>query len=430
MPTASATSLRSRITEFLDERLEAKLAGIGPEDPKRGSLHEKFQRETWIADAARRVSQLQLVTHVAKATHPDSKGSSLYVPPGSLPDYPLVGSHLLGEDFDVDVVGNAAALDVFKFLKIEHEGRSLLARALDGEPALAHAFSDDPDQGMEWVRCFARITEPRDDIRSDPRAKQVYWLVGDDPADDSGFHLLSPLYSTILAHRAYQTLTDDRFSEDAREVRKVYRAGEYSGKEYREYPELAVLKFGGSKPQNISQLNSERGGNNYFLASLPPNWKTRDVRPILHTDSAFTVFQRRSEVHALLNRLRRFLQSDPDATMETREQRDADVSALIDHLIIFTHKLHMLDPGWSADNACRLSNAQALWLDPGRGTMDPDFAERRRQGEWVAEVCDRFAAWLNRRLGKQFPVGDAEHEYWQTLLKRETGQLEEVLPHA
>lgn len=27
----------------------------------------------------------------------------------------------------------------------------------------------------------------------------------------------------------------------------------------REYPNLAVQKFGGTKPQNISQLNSERG---------------------------------------------------------------------------------------------------------------------------------------------------------------------------
>ncbi|WP_234420839.1 type I-F CRISPR-associated protein Csy1, partial [Xanthomonas fragariae] len=60
-------------------------------------------------------------------THPDARGSSLHVPPDSLPQHAEIGSHLLGAHYAQDVVGNAAALDVFKFLKIEVEGQGLLA---------------------------------------------------------------------------------------------------------------------------------------------------------------------------------------------------------------------------------------------------------------------------------------------------------------
>ena len=46
------------------------------------------------------------------------------------------------------------------------------------------------------------------------------------------------------------------------------------------YASLAVQELGGTKPQNISQLNSERRGDNYLLASLPPVWKTVAVQPV------------------------------------------------------------------------------------------------------------------------------------------------------
>ena len=434
MDDAEVQGIRDRISEFLDERLETKLSGLKDDDPEKASkeqeLREKFQREAWIADAARRVSQLQVVTHPTKATHPDSKATSLYTPPPELSDHSLVGSHVLGKNFPTDVVGNAASLDVFKFLKIEHEGRTLLARALEEEPELARAFSDDSEQGREWVRNFAGITEPRGAVKGDPRAKQVYWLVGDEPIRDEDFHLLAPLYSTVLAHRIHAVISHTRFSEESKAARKAHWNGEYSEFEHREYPYLAAQTFGGSKPQNISQLNSERGGNNYLLGSLPPNWRSADVKPLLRTNSALRAFGRRTTVRQTLRELERFLVANPRPNQETRQRRDALVAALVDELLVFAAELQELEPGWSADPACELPEEEALWLDPDRASVDPEFAQRRESLDWVSEVRDRFAAWLNQRLHKSLPVGDAEHDYWEEQLKHETAALEEVLTHA
>ncbi len=431
MDDAEAQALRQQISEFLDERLEDKLKGIKDNDPERTpkeqQLREKFQRETWIADAARRVSRLQLVTHPTKATHPDNQATSLNIAPPDLPSHPLVGSHILEEDFITDVAGNAGDLDVFQFLQIEHDGQTLLDRALNEEPELAHAFSDDAEQGMEWIRSFASIAEPSESVQADPRAKQIYWLVGEEPTRNTDFHLLVPLFSTVLAQRIHTVINDARFSDESKAARKAYWSGEFSEHEHREYPDLAQQRLGGANAQNVSLFNTKRRGSTYLLASLPPNWQTAEVRPLWHTESAFRAFGRRREVRQTLRELERFLETEPQPNKETRRYRDALVAALVDELLMFAAELQGLEPGWSADPACQLSEEEALWLDPERATSDPDFAQRREAGDWVTEIRERFAAWLNQRLQQKLPVGDAEHRHWEEQLKQEADDLEEAL---
>lgn len=264
------------IETFLQERLEGKVKGDAEED---AVLSARYQPENWIADAARRVGQIQAVTHTLKATHPDAKGSSMYCIPDLAGRQYFVGSHQLFNAFASDVVGNAAALDVYKFLRCEYEGRSLLAWMQEGDEDLLDALHADPALAKKWTSAFTSLIRQPEAPASHTYAKQLYWLVGDDPASDTHYHLLSPLYPSSMAHKIFGIINEDRFGEGVKETRQARRAGAHSDKILRDYPNLAVRKLGGTKPQNISQLNSERGGINYLLASLPPIWKSRDVRP-------------------------------------------------------------------------------------------------------------------------------------------------------
>lgn len=408
------------IETFLRERFDTKAEKLAEDDPKRQALVEQFAFEAWIDNAARRVSQLQVVTHSLKPIHPDAKGTNLYVPPETLTRHNLVGSHALPDDFLADVVGNAAALDVYKFLKLEHDGKSLLERTLEEDAELASALSDDAAQAREWIRAFAAITEPRGEAASHANAKQLYWLAeGDDPVDDQAYHLLAPLYATSLTHRVFQTINEDRFGEPAKLAREARRKNLPSETGYRDYPNLAVQKLGGTKPQNISQLNSERGGNNYLLASLPPNWVSREVRVPLGTDSVFPRFGRRREVRQLVDDLRRFLEMNPDPTYETRDLRDDLNAALMDELMVFSMEFHRLPPGWSDDPKCRLAIEEVYWLDPGRAELDEDFCQARREADWPGELRKRFANWLNQRLDRKLPMGDTEHRHWDKTLEHD-----------
>lgn len=420
--------IRQLMQAFIDERLAGKLEKLALDDPKREELIEQFTFENWVGDAARRVGQLQVVTHALKATHPDAKGSSRYVEPATLPETPLVGSHLLPDDFSGDVVGNAAALDVYKFLKLQHADKSLLELALEEDAAFSAALSDNTDQAREWAKAFADITQPKGPEASHTRAKQLYWLAGDDPTDDADFHLLSPLYATSLAHQVFQRINTDRFGDAAKAARQARRDNKSAESGYRDYPNLAAQKLGGTKPQNISQLNSERGGNNYLLPSLPPKWKSQGTKPPLHTESVFKRFGRRREVRWLVQGLARFLNTDPPENRHTRNRVDGYINALIDELVLFASEFHALSPGWSADSACRLPLEQQLWLDPWRGEEDEEFSHQREQGEWPEQIREAFARWLNNQL-KRLGVGDDEHREWKARLKSKLDILQEELPH-
>ena len=97
-------SLRTRIEDFLSSRLAAKLEKLPSDDPKRAELKRQYERRTWLRDAARRVQQIQLATHILKPIHPDAKGTNLYVDPAGLPARAEVGSHVLTSRFAEDVV--------------------------------------------------------------------------------------------------------------------------------------------------------------------------------------------------------------------------------------------------------------------------------------------------------------------------------------
>lgn len=422
MPPASAgrsAALHSAIERFLQERLDTKLKPLPPDDPKRQALLAQFEFKTWIADAARRVGQIQAVTHALKATHPDARGSSLYRPPASLHPHPLVGSHCLGDDFAGDVVGNAAALDVYKFLRVEHEGRSLLDLMLAGDADVLAALSDDPAEAQAWADAFTGITAPRDKPASHTQAKQLYWLVGEDPRDDAGYHLLAPLYASSLAHQVFASVNEDRFGEAAKAARQARRDGEYSDTVVHEYPHLAVQKLGGTKPQNISQLNSERGGNNYLLASLPPLWVSPSVKPPLRTDTVLRRFARRERVRTCMADLRKFLETNPPKAQATRDTRDALALDIVEELFLMEMELLQLDAGWSAAPECRLPEAETCWLDPQRAEHDEAFAQMRAGTDWPAELCGRFAAWLNASLNGKLTMDDAVHDHWYALLQEE-----------
>lgn len=415
-----AEQIRHTITVFLQDRLQPKLDKLkNGEDEARRKLLAEHEPPTWIADAARRVSQIQQVTHALKFTHPDAKGSSLSAPGNPQAGEFLVGSHTIADALLPDVVGNAAALDVYKFVRLEVDGRSLLDRAIAGDPALATALSDNPDLAHKWMVAFATLPEPNDKPTTHKLAKQLYWPLG-----EGRYHLLAPLFPTSLVQVVWAGIREDRFSDEAKAAREARREKRAHPHGYREYPHLAIQKFGGTKPQNISQLNSERYGENWLLPSLPPTWQSDPIRPPFFTESVFSRrFGKRRDVQELTRSLRSFLKSvaRPDLnTIDIRNRRAELVMAIRDELLQFATEIHELDGGWSRDERCRLNPAEQCWLDPKRAATDEEFAARWRRGAWRDEICLRFGNWLNAAISTdRTPMGQAEAEAWQDALDDE-----------
>lgn len=415
--TDRGKAFRTAITGFIDARREAKLKGQDHD----ADTASKYEYATWLADAARRVGQIQAVTHVLKATHPDARGSSLHVTPSKLPQHMEIGSHLLGSNYAEDVVGNAAALDVFKLLKVEVEGKRLLYWAQVRDADLQAALSDDTEQTRGLMQAFASLVRAETQPASHPMAKQLYWLTGDDPQDDAHYHLLQPVFASSLAHVVHTDIQDARFGEANKQARQAKRDNKPSEASYRDYRNLVVRKLGGTKPQNISQLNSERGGVNYLLPSLPPAAWTLSQGPDLRqrgsvfheTRGALFVF---GEVRNLLSELAVFLKSDPDPTKETRDRVNAVVKSIAQELALFGAAVRgRYEAGWTREVHEGLPLCEQLWLDPDRAELPPRnnpdypawqeddlaFNQAYERGDWADEVATRFGLWFNGQLRKR-----------------------------
>lgn len=438
-------ALRSLIDDFINERLQLKLDKLkDDEHEKRQDLLQEHQRTAWLTDAALRVAQIQLASHTLKPIHPDARGTNVYLREPICTDDSIVGTHTLTTDRADDVVGNAAALDVFRFLKLSHDGKTLLKRVLERDAALLAAFSEDGEQSLLWLESFAGIINSKGEAASHTLSRQIYFPVAED-----SYHLLAPLFPTALVHRFHQTLQEDRFSDQAkaaRAVHKIYKQADQGSakakteleahrvnepwpRSYRDYPDLVVQNFGGSKPQNISQLNSERRGTAHLLPSFPPTWESLQVRLPLRQRSAFArngSFTRRPQVKKLTQDLRKFLVNTLNQNnVGLRNTRARMVDEIVLELRAFYDEILSLPPGWSMAAECRLDDLEKHWLDPfaktdlvANATTPPiEPLAPSQQPDWRDEIAHRFANWLNATIGTdRTPMGDEEYREWKHVL--------------
>jgi CRISPR-associated protein Csy1 len=413
-------AIRAEVHRFIADRLNAKLEKCkADESDERAALRIKHEPTAWLEDAAKRAPQIKLVTHSLKAIHPDARGTVVNLTTPLCEDEAVVGTHTLRKRTD-DVVGNAAALDVFKLLKLEIDGETLLARLLRGDRYTIAALADDPDKAHALADSLLQVASNEADAASTHTlAKQMYF-----PVAPGEYHLLAPLFPTALAHHWFEHLRQCRERAiDASEARKADMHFEGG---YQDYPGLALISLGGSKPQNISQLNSERGGKVQMLASGPPVW--RDTIKPPSGDSVFDRdFPNRPQVRELTTELRDFLVSvrglGSDAAM--RSHRAALVEAICDEFMQYVATLYMLQPGWSQKAACQLSVSQRVALDP---LAQHDEDDLMRATEWPQRIASDFAAWLNAatRTDKS-PMGEVEEREWRLELQSRLEDLADNL---
>jgi CRISPR-associated protein Csy1 len=417
---------RLAIAAFIEARREAKLKG------KEGdtSTAAKYDYVTWLSSAADRARHLQSVTHVLKATHPSAKGSNAYVPPSIMIDRTEIGTYSVGNRFEEDTaVADAKHLDVFSFLKQSFDGRRILDWIRDDDPDLHMALHSDPGIALAWATAFKNLIRVDERPVSNSLAKQIYWLTGNDPTNDTDYHLLQPMFSSSLAHAVHADIQNARFGEANKLARQSFRSKEAHDRPYHDYRKLVVRKLGGTKPQNISQLNSERGGVNYLLASLPPTRMHERPPSLLRLESVMDRLAFFKGTGRLAKTLADFLLSDPPRNEKTRTTRKAIEQELGAQLALFAVEIHArLTPGWTRDPDCALALCEQLWLDPERTELPirddpehPEWSELDREfniayvcGDWPDEVAGRFANWVNEQLRKAglTMVGDAEYKHW------------------
>lgn len=383
----------------------------------RRELELRYETRVWLTDAARQAAQISEVTHAAKFTHGDAKSSSIYSEALAFEGY--LSTAMLAKP-DVDAVGNAAVLGIAKLLQTRVGEDSLLDCLRRHDARALEPLAESPQQLAEWVTGFSQALQMGLPV-SHKLAKQVYFPVA------GGYHLLNPLFSSSLAQALHQRVIALRFSEETKAAWQARRNNDAHPFPLVMLPNVAVMNFGGTKPQNISALNSARGGKVWLLPSRPPVWAQKENKPLTMT----SLFGRRSfdaDTRKLVRDLVVFLRREKSRNNDLiRRQRARYVERMIDVLLNHATNIQRKDwAGWTQESACRLRPHQQLWLDPWRTQQDAAFSADRSKGDWQYSVADDFALWLNSKLKAEGIAAEhVERVEWRGQLLRTLQEMEQ-----
>lgn len=389
-------------------------------------IEESFEPKTWLTNAAKRAKQTSLATHAAKFTHSDAKATSVLVIDNVvLDDAYLVTSSI--PDKAIDAVGNAAALDVAKLLNIKVADDSLIDQIQSGTSPSLSQFTSDPELLASWIEGFKQgLGDTALSVNS--LTKQLYFPIS--KGQETSYHLLCPLFSSALCHQLYKKVTSSRFG-DSKEIRDARKAGNYHHLMDVSFPQTAIQTFGGSKPQNISQLNSERYGQTFLLNAAPPTFQAQVKPPV----SSKSIFNRQftRKVFGSLREFKTFLENlkPHENNFRTRYKRDhAFVLPMIDQLLNYASSIQQMKSGWSASSECKLKTEHALWLDTNNDSAH--FQNEREKLNWLPVIANDFASWLIRQLKNddKYLLGDVEHAYFYKLCLHHLKRFERVTPTA
>lgn len=388
------------------------------------AIHARYDLATWLeAEATKFVQQLHFGTHTSKGIHPDSKGDNVYFDAQSELPTEFIGSQSVPKNqYFLDANGNAAALPLAGFFAIEIEdGICLRDLILQDSPALQGVFSANAAQSDAYQRLFKdALLGATDTPATHERNKQILWPNSANAIADDDYTCLIPLHPAALNFYLFKRIQDIKFSEKSKEARETYN--KYRNNKtppeidtpivYQTLAPMVYTKLGGTKPQNISQLNSQQGGRQYLLNSLPPVLNL-DADKILYPHDA-SLFNRRLLFRCQIAKdMLAAVVKAPTSTVKIRDLRKSALSEFAAQALIAADALQENSAGWSDDYA--LNAAEKYWLD----STHPHYENPANiPNDWQDVVAKHFAQWVQNYLRSTFKdkekeFNDPEYREWE-----------------
>jgi len=373
----------------------------------------------WLTECANKAvavgKPMLKASHPAKFSHGMIPYSGVYVSSlGSKSKY-LTTDSLNNRYFDV-VMSNGNLITHGRFLMTVLDDRTVYEKLEANDDQWLYEFSKNEEQVEAWSSGLKNWLDTHPQRVPVSRLKQNFF-----PVDD-GYHLLSPLFSSVLCQKIYEK---SRYDKSNAQRKKARKNGQYAEGETFDLPKMAVLNFGGSQPQNISVGNFERRGEAYLLSCTPPPAWVESLQLPIHATSLYGgEFERRAWY--LTQRLQRYLVKlhKQRSNKAIRDEVKRSVDEIIDVLLNYVAQIQNLEnkAGWTRE-AADLKASHKLWLDPYRS--EQKFQDARREGDWQAEICHDFGQWLNKKLEhKKMVFERVESRFWAKRLKAQLREFE------
>ena len=389
------------ISSFFEERKEAWLkknikSSLQEDEIKALEIKcdEVFSLEEWLPNAAKRSGQISIATHPCTFSHPSARKnkngyvSSIIAKTKSVNDGFLKTGNV---SVETDALGNAAALDVYKFLTLQMTDDMLLLEHIQQDSDLATQLLKINSATYQQLKTdFLAMVESSNENITSSKIKQVYFPVTDD------YHQLSILTNSGLMYQLRARIDHLRFSDEVKQLREIKRKNEFSQHGFSELYNLTTLAYGGTKPQNISVLNNKNGGKVHLLQSLPPGIQKRSI--YFPKTNFFTESFRYQDYHDVLQALHKILKTDYN-NINIREGRDYRIQELMDRLIDKMWAVRSISNEQYHQPTPKLKAHQKIWL------CEDMRQEREESDIWLDKLMKEISSWIIRSyekmLGKQ-----------------------------
>jgi CRISPR-associated protein Csy1 len=372
----------------------------------------KFSLNEWLPNAAKRAGQRAMTTHPCTFSHPSARKNKNGNVSSVLVNIVRAEDGLLktgNAEVSLDNLGNAAALDVYKFLTLMmQDGESLLDH-IQQESELSKLLLNIKSETYQNLKTgFLAMVESSDENITSSKIKQVYFPVEED------YHQLSLLTNSGMVYQLRERLDKLRFSDEVKELRDKKRKNEFSEQSYSEIYGLTTIGYGGTKPQNISVLNNQNGGKAHLLSSLPPSIEKRHIH--FPKSDFFVESFKKYEYADNFKALHKLFQADYN-NINIRDARDRYLQEIIDLLIDKMWSVRAVSKTQFHQDSSSLSSVQRTWLHS-------DNADKREESDqWLSSLITEISAWLSRSYEKvlakkAIKLGEEERLLFANIVER------------
>ncbi|MFK5975823.1 MAG: type I-F CRISPR-associated protein Csy1 [Sulfurovum sp.] len=405
------------ITKFFDERKEAwlkKKLNPSMEEDEVLELYEEsaieFSLEVWLPNASKRAGQISMATHPCTFSHPSArKNKNGYVTSIiASKEYRSDGLLRTGNvKVQSDALGNAAALDVHKFLNLIMPDGKVLIEHIQQDTPLAKSLLNIKSKSYDVLKDeFLEMIESSSDSLTSSKIKQVYFPVDED------YHLLSILSNSGIIYHLRKRLDSIRFGADEdskkrlKELRVLRNNAKFSEDGFPEIYNLTTIGYGGTKPQNISVLNSQNGGKAQLLNSMPPNIEKRDTHfPKSDFFAESMKLWRFRDTFMALHKIYKV----PDYTnIDIRNAKKYHYETLIEKIIEQMWAVRAVSDELYYEKTSTLKSHQKIWLLSSK-------EEQREDDDWLDKVIKDITSWIiqsyPKLLGKNAIEINAKWEF-------------------
>ncbi len=383
--------MNETITKFFDERkelwLKSKIKSSMQEDEVL-ELHEEcsnlFSLEVWLPNASKRAGQISISTHPCTFSHPSARKNKNGDVTPIIADVQKRADGLLRSgnvEVKRDALGNAAALDVHKFLNlIMPDGRELIWH-IEQNSDLAKSLLKIKSKSYENLRDeFLEMIGSSTELVSSSKIKQVYF-----PVEDA-YHQLSILSNSGIIFEMKKRVDAIQFREGVKDLRKLRREKAFSEEGYSEIYNLTLMAYGGTKPQNISVLNSQNAGKAQLLYSMPPQLRKQDIH--FPKNNFFSESLKPWKFKYIFDALHNIFKVPNYSNVAMRDARKKHYARLVEKIIEQMWSVREVEKEQYYEKTSKLKTYQKIWL------LSEFEVTRDEEDAWLDEVIEEIAHWI------------------------------------